>query len=316
MGPSVFVAAMSSAPLAPADAVSPRATAIGLSAVLCWSTSVGLFRSVAEHLGPIGGAASVFTLSALLVTLRFGLPKRAQLARMYPAYLWGCGLLFVLYEIALSLSLGFASNRSQTLELGMINYLWPSLTIVLATVFGLQRFHAGLVPGVLLAMAGIVLVLKGDGALSVHSVWANVQSNPLAYGLAFAAAWLWPCYSVISKRYAQGANALSLFLWLVAAVLWAKYGLSSEGALQWSLPAVVQLAMLGGLTALGYSCWDYGIRRGNLTVMAVGSYFTPVLSALVGTVWLQVQPSWSFWQGVALVTAGSLICWWCTRSRS
>ena len=53
------------------------------------------------------------------------------------------------------LALGFASNRSQTLELGMINYLWPSLTIVLATVFGLQRFHAGLVPGVLLAMAGI-----------------------------------------------------------------------------------------------------------------------------------------------------------------
>ena len=38
-------------------------------------------------------------------------------------------------------------------------------------------------------------------------------------------------------------------------------------------------------------------------------------SALVGTVWLQVRPSWSFWQGVALVTLGSLLCWWCTRQR-
>ena len=103
---------MSSAPLAPADAVSPRATAIGLSAVLCWSTSVGLFRSVAEHLGPIGGAAAVFSLGALLVTLRFGRPRLAQLRAMHPAYLWGCGLLFVLYEIALSLSLGFGGHNA------------------------------------------------------------------------------------------------------------------------------------------------------------------------------------------------------------
>ena len=292
-----------------------RATSIGLAAVLCWSTSVGLFRSVAEHLGPIGGAACVFSLSALLVSLRFGLPRVAQLKAMHPAYLWGCGLLFVLYEIALALSLGFANNRSQTLELGMINYLWPSLTIVLATAFGLQRFHAGLIPGVLLAMLGIVLVLKGDGQLSAQALWANVQSNPVAYGLAFAAAWLWPCYSVLSKRYARGANALSLFLWVVALVLWVKYAISAEPALRFSGLAVVQLVMLSTLTALGYSCWDYGIRHGNLTVMAVGSYFTPVLSALVGTVWLQVRPSWSFWQGVALVTAGSLICWWCTRQR-
>jgi len=306
---------MSSSPIPAPQAPSQRATLIGLSAVLCWSTSVGLFRSVAEHLGPIGGAAAVFTLGALLVTLRFGMPRLAQLRAMHPAYLWGCGLLFVLYEIALSLSLGFASSRSQTLELGMINYLWPSLTIVLATAFGLQRFRAGLVPGVLLAMAGIVLVLKGDSALSIASLWANVQSNPLAYGLAFSAAWLWPCYSVKAKRYAHGANALPAFLWAVGAVLWVKYALSAEPALQFSLPAAAQLCMLSGLTALGYSCWDHGLRAGNLTVMAVGSYFTPVLSALVGTVWLQVQPSWSFWQGVVLVTAGSLICWWCTRSK-
>ncbi len=292
-----------------------RATSIGLAAVLCWSTSVGLFRSVAEHLGPIGGAACVFSLSALLVSLRFGLPRVAQLKAMHPVYLWGCGLLFVLYEIALALSLGFASNRSQTLELGMINYLWPSLTIVLATAFGLQRFRAGLIPGVLLAMLGIVLVLKGDGQLSAQALWANVQSNPVAYGLAFAAAWLWPCYSVLSKRYAHGANALSLFLWMVAVVLWIKYAISAEPALHFSGLAIAQLLMLSTLTALGYSCWDYGIRHGNLTVMAVGSYFTPVLSALVGTVWLQVRPSWSFWQGVALVTAGSLICWWCTRQK-
>ena len=71
----------------PTSTSHPRATLVGLGAVLCWSTSVGLFRSVAEHLGPIGGAASVFSASALLVTLRFGLPRLAQLRKMHPAYL-------------------------------------------------------------------------------------------------------------------------------------------------------------------------------------------------------------------------------------
>lgn len=293
---------------------SSRATLVGLAAILCWSTSVGLFRSVAEHLGPVGGAACTFTLSALFVTLRFGLPRWQQLRSWHPAYVLGCGIIFVAYEIGLSLSLGFASNRTQTLELGMINYLWPSLTVVLATTAGLQRFSWGLVPGVLLAMFGIVLVLQGDGQFSAAGLWANVQSNPLAYGLAFAAALLWPCYSVISRLFARGANALSLFLWAVSAALWFHFALGHEPALHMSWPAGMQLFMLGALTALGYSCWDFGIRHGNLTVMAVGSYFTPVLSALVGTVWLQVRPSWGFWQGVALVTLGSLICWYSTRA--
>ena len=34
-----------------------RATAIGLVAVLCWSSTVGLMRSVSESLGALGGAA-------------------------------------------------------------------------------------------------------------------------------------------------------------------------------------------------------------------------------------------------------------------
>ena len=43
-----------------------RATLIGLAAILLWSTMVGLIRSVSEGLGPVGGAALLYTLSGLL----------------------------------------------------------------------------------------------------------------------------------------------------------------------------------------------------------------------------------------------------------
>jgi hypothetical protein len=40
-------------------------------------------------------------------------------------------VLFVTYEICLALALGYAATRHQAIEVGMVNYLWPSLTICL-----------------------------------------------------------------------------------------------------------------------------------------------------------------------------------------
>jgi drug/metabolite transporter (DMT)-like permease len=51
-----------------------RATLIGLAAILLWSTMVGLIRSVSEGLGPVGGAAMIYTLSGLLCLVTVGFP--------------------------------------------------------------------------------------------------------------------------------------------------------------------------------------------------------------------------------------------------
>ena len=80
------------------------------------------------------------------------------------------------------------------------------------------------------------------------------------------------------------------------------------------IASAAQVVLVGALTALGYSCWEHGIQHGKLAVLAAASYFTPVFSAFVASALLQVLPGWSFWQGVALVTLGSLICWWATRA--
>jgi len=115
-----------------------QATLIGLSAVLMWSVTVGLFRSVAEIFGPIAGAAMIFSVAGLFANVIIGAPK----LKIFPKpYLWVGGGLFVLYEVMLALSIGSATDRGQALELGMINYLWPSLTILFAVLAGQQRGH-------------------------------------------------------------------------------------------------------------------------------------------------------------------------------
>lgn len=309
--------AMSHFPSASDPAAVRRATAIGLAAVLCWSATVGLLRSVAESLGALGGAAMVYSTSALCVLAVQGWPRRAQLRQVSPIYLWGCGTLFVAYEICLSVAIGWAQDRQQALEMGLINYLWPCLTIVLAVACGQQRARWWLAPGVLLCLWGLARVTGGGEAGPQGGWWQtlahHVQANPAAYALACGAALLWPAYTVLSRRHGGGFNAVGLFLLATGAVLWLQWAVADTAPMRWSWSVAAQVLAVGALTATGYSCWERGIQRGRLAVLAAASYFTPVFSALLGSWWLAVQPGWPFWQGVALVTAGSLLCWHATR---
>jgi drug/metabolite transporter (DMT)-like permease len=313
---SVFSMSTPITPVAQDAASVRRATLIGLVAVLCWSSTVGLIRSVSEALGALGGAAMLYSVSAVLLFAVQGVPRMAQLRSVSKVYLLGCGALFALYEVCLSVAIGLAQDRAQSMELGMINYLWPCLTIVLAVLCRQQRARWWLWPGVALCIWGLVCVLGGDGDPAMpwwQALAAHMYSNPLAYALAFAAALLWPVYSVLSRMHGGGFNGVGLFVLLTAVVLWAQWLAVDTVPMRWSWGVALEVLAIGAGTAIGYSCWEHGIQRGNLAVMAAGSYFAPVLSALWASIWLAVQPGWPFWQGVALVPLGSLLCWHATQ---
>lgn len=287
-----------------------KSTFIGMAAILMWSASLGLFRSISEVFGPVGGAALIFSVSGVLAAAVLGLP---DVRKLRPLYLFGAGALFVCYEMALSLSVGFAHDRGQALELGMINYLWPSLTVLFAILTRQGRGSWLLVPGMVLCFVGIVWVMKGEGDLSAPLLWSNMLGNPVAYGLAFGAAFLWATYSLVTRRFGTGENAVPLFLLVTALALWIKYAFSGEPALRFDAGGAGQVLLLGALTAAAYSCWNHGVQHGRLALLVTSSYFTPVLSAGLASVWLGVQPGASFALGVAMVTLGSLTCWWATR---
>lgn len=287
-----------------------QATLIGLLAVLLWSTMVGFIRAVSEGLGPVGGAALIYTLSGILLVFTVGFPNLRGFPRRY---LLAGSVLFVSYELCLALSLGFAATRQQAIEVGMVNYLWPSLTILCAILFNGQKSTLWVVPGLLLALFGVSWVLGGDSGLSVAGIRANIISSPLSYALAFAGAFIWAIYCTVTARYAKGANGITLFVLLTAAALWLKFVLTPQPAMVFTLPVTVKLVMTGVALGFGYASWNIGILHGNVTVLAAASYFTPVLSSALAAVVLDAPLSFSFWQGALMVCAGSLLCWWSTR---
>jgi len=286
------------------------ATVCGLVAIFMWSTAGGLIRSISETFGPIGGAALIYSLGAAFLIAVLGRP-RLRGAPIF--YLIAGGGLFVLYEVCMSLSLGYATSHQQAIEIGVVNYLWPSLTVLVAVFMNGQRATWLIAPGTGLAVFGIVWVVCGDD-LSLRALSASVGENPIAFSLALACSLAFALYCNVTRRYGGTGNQIVLFFIFTAAVLWIKYALSDERLNTFTLGSGVELALAVLAVAGGYALWNTGITRGNLSLLATASYFAPVLSSAFSAVWLSTALALQFWQGTLLVTAGSLICWLATRS--
>ncbi|WP_271460478.1 aromatic amino acid DMT transporter YddG [Pantoea leporis] len=287
-----------------------KATLIGMLAILLWSAIVGLIKNVSEGFGAVGGAALIYSASAVLLIFTVGLPKLRTFTR---SYLIIGSVLFVCYELCLSLSLGFTHSGRQAIEVGMVNYLWPSLTIVLAVIVNRQKTHPLIVPGVLLAVAGICRVLGGDQGFSFSEIAHNVMDNPLSYGLALSGAVIWAVYCVVTKKIANGSNGITLFFILTALTLWLKFLLSPQPPFVLSPEVCISLALAAMAMGFGYAAWNVGILHGNVTILAAASYFIPIISSILAAFILRSHLTVAFWQGTAMVSLGSLMCWWSTR---
>jgi drug/metabolite transporter (DMT)-like permease len=288
------------------------ATLCGLMAVLLWSTATGLIRHVAQSLGPIGGAALLYSLGAVLLLIFVGRPRLRSFPRLY--LLLGC-LLFVAYELCFSLSLGFANSGKQAIEVGLVNYLWPCLTVLLAIAMNGQKARWGIVPGTAMALFGIVWIVSGEG-ISLAGIAANIASNPLSYTLAASGALIWALYCNVTRRYADGKNGVVVFFAMTAVALWIKYAFSAEVIPPLTWGSGFGLLAASSAIASGYALWNLGILRGNMTLISTASYFTPVLSSAFAATLLGASLSLQFWQGTLLVTLGSLVCWAATRQRT
>lgn len=291
-----------------------RSTLIGLFAPVCWGMSVGLVRGIAEGFGMAQGQFLLYAIATACLFFIVGLPDLKKMSWQY---------LFIgiptanLSSLSFCLALFTSDGGRQTLEVGMVNYLWPSLTIVAAVLFAGVRTRWHLWPGLLIAVFGIMVVLGGEDGVSPSMILQHAAENPVSYALGLVAAVTWSAFSIMTRRWGRGVNPSTMIFALNAAIfgmLWL-FGIG-EGPSEPSWRGILS-ALFGGFSMAGaYAAWTRGMARGNITVLAVASYFTPVLSCLFGALWLGAELSAAFWGGVALVVVGSLVCWDATRERA
>lgn len=290
------------------------ATCVGVLAPVLWGMRTGLTRGIVEDFGLAAGQFILYAFSTVVLFLLVGVPN---LKRVPKKYLFLGMPLAPLTAIAFSFAIYFSEGGRQTLEAAMVNYLWPTFTVILAHFLLGAPARWIVWPGALAAFSGVVLLMSGDTGFSIEGFLSRAASNPLAYGCTLVSAAAWSLYSVLTRKWAQGANLCTVVFaidTLFYGILWLWGGV--EAPAEVTARGVWSVALGGLALGLAYAAWTQGMLRGRVTLLAIASYCTPVLACVFGVFWLGAELTASFWMGVALVVAGSLVCWLGSRPKA
>lgn len=244
-----------------------RATAIGSVAVVLWS-SLALLTVMAAAMPPLQLVAMSFAVGGVV-----GLAANRLSGRNVgpvPASAWALSVTGLFGYHALYFA---AFSLAPAVEVNLVNYLWPLLIVLFAGLFGGQRLAGRHLAGAGLGLSGCVLAI-GAGA-------GFAGGNLAGYLSALAAAVTWAVYSVLNRRFAAVSSAAVARFCLATAAMAVPAHLITEttvwpDARGW----LVVLAMGLGPVGLAFTAWDHGTKHGDLRLLGVLSYLTPVLSTL------------------------------------
>lgn len=285
------------------------ATLIGLIAPVMWGTSVSLIRTIAENFGIAQGQFLLYIVAATALFFIVGVPKFDRIPWQYKTI----GLATAnLSSICFCLSLYFSDGGTQTMEVGMVNYLWPTITIVFAILFNGQKARWWIAPGAILSFCGIYWIL-GNGQVAIDSFVEHIKLNPVSYILALGSALTWSAFSSMTRAWSKGENLSTVVFFFDILIFGSFWAMGVGGSPEITLFGVLNVVLGGLAMGFAYAAWTHGMSYGNITVLAIASYFTPVLSCLFASVWIGAELTLSFWQGVAMVVTGSLLCWHATK---
>lgn len=197
-------------------AISHAATLIGLFAIVLWGFMAGLVRLVSESFGATLGSALIYTVGGMLLLI----VRRPKPIREAPRkYLIAGGLMFIAYEASISLSIGLATTNAQSVEVSLVNYLWPTLLVLMTAAVSHKRGAvAKAIPGAVIATIGVAMAVGGE-SLDMQEAVHNIASNPLPYVLAFVGAFIFGRFMRLLRRRCPAVTTARRF----SSVVWPLY---------------------------------------------------------------------------------------------
>lgn len=283
-----------------AAASASSTTALGFGAILLWSTLATLTALKGPAVPPFQTTALTFTIGGLFLLGLAG--ARGRWHRLVPspaAFALALAGLFTYH------ALYFAALRlAPAAEAGLLSSLWALLTVLMS---GLLPGHRLRWQHVLAAVLGLV---AAGVLVSPDPASADTTSRYAGLALAMACAFVWSGYSVLSRLVAETpSEALALPCLATAALA----GLCQLAFEPWTLPTGVvtwTALLLLGLGPVGgaFFLWDIGMKHGNIAVLGVLAYASPVLSTALLIATDQATPSWQLAAACALmVIAAALV---------
>lgn len=213
------------------------------------------------------------------------------------AGLCGICLYYLLENIALTCTM--ASN------VGVIISVAPFFTAILSHLSGRsgEKLRSGFFIGFGVAMAGVVLISFNGSRL---------QLNPMGDLLALLAAFVWACYSLLTRMISDFGQPVILttrrtffygILFMIPALFLFDVRLGLE---RFADPAnLLNILYLGfGASALCFVTWNLAVKVLDAVRTSVYIYMVPVITVITSVLVLKEPVTWTSAAGTILAVAG------------
>ena len=287
-----------------------QGTLAGIVSCLIWSAAVLVMSLLATAFGPLRAAGLELGIAGVLLFISASMRGDLRRIGMHsPMCHLVCGTFWILNLTLAWLAVSLVHSKGELLVTGLLNYLWPSLTLLLSIPILHKRSNAWLLPGIAAVLVGIILgkvATAPDGA----SHDALIHLNPWAYSCAVLDAVAWALYSNYSRRlsHPDGASAVPVYmllggLLLLGANLFVANEPHSPTTFDWGILVAWSFG-----AALAYLFWDVGMRFGNVITISTTSMLIPLLSTIITAYLSGHEISTTLLVAAALVVVGSRIC--------
>lgn len=297
-----------------------RSLLVGSLTVVAAAAGFGLLGPLARFaydagLGPISFVAWRAGVGALVVAAYVGWRVRRGRALVLPwripvgqrSALAVAGLMGLVLNVAMF----FAFERTTIAIALLAFYTYPALVAVVAVARGHERLDAARVLALVMALAGMVLVVAGglDPA-------AGIRVDPLGIGLALVAALSQTVFVTISRAGYPSMPTEQVMGWILAVsfvacvVLAVATGGASELGVPFGAPTVLSLVLVAGVLAAGIPgiLFLTGIRTIGGTRTGILMLFEPIVGVVLAAALLdeRIVPIQTV-GGIAILGAAVLI---------
>jgi drug/metabolite transporter (DMT)-like permease len=187
----------------------------------------------------------------------------------------------------------------------------PIFILPLAWLFLHERPGWRVLAGMLVALAGIVLVIElQQGSSSNVTLWGQAL---LGDTLLIVSAMLWALFTVLGTPLVRTTSALfvSTYATLWSLVFMAPFAVWEMMHHPLALPTISSLGSilyLGiGATSLAWFLWYKGVERLPASVAAVFFFAQPVVGGLLSALFLHETLGMNFWLGGCVLAAGIVL---------
>lgn len=273
-------------------------TSAGVAGLFFWAVAAVLIAATTA-IPTFQILTIAFAMSFIATAISLTINKRWSVVLKQPWSLWLLGILGIFGTNVFYIS---AYKFAPASHAELINFLYPILIILLAGLLPNERFTVKHLLAGSLGFYGIFYLITDGMGLSGFQ-W---QYWP-GYTLAFCDAMSWAVFSLAMRHHQHSPPEMVGIFCGIGALLSLVMHVVVEATVVPTFNETLLLILMG-LTGQGaaYYCWDFGVKRGDLKLLSVFSYFGPVMSLALMILFGYAQFSLTLLVACSLVVAGGL----------